>query len=119
MLVPMATYDTVGASYAIPTDQLTDLLGGGRQEPVRIPHDCVDGFGAAFRRRPHAYLDPQVRAGISMLAQTGDDALAPGLIRLADDLTAGRRHTRYAELLTLDTIDVGWRLTVADHRPRT
>ncbi|CAM5305131.1 MULTISPECIES: methyltransferase domain-containing protein [Streptomyces] len=102
-------------SRAVPTDRLIDLLGGGRQEPVRIPHDCVDGFGAAYWRRPHAYLDPQVRAGISMLAQTGDDALAPGLTRLADDLAAGRWHTRHAELLGLEAMDVGYRLIVADH----
>ncbi|MGC9538986.1 methyltransferase domain-containing protein [Streptomyces sp. UG1] len=106
-----AAYDD---TRAIPTDQLIDLLGGGRQEPVRIPHDCVDGFGAAYWRRPHAYLDPHVRAGISMLAQTGDDALAPGLTRLADDVRTGRWHTRYAELRTLETVDVGYRLLVTD-----
>ncbi|MEV0170307.1 methyltransferase domain-containing protein [Streptomyces sp. NPDC050803] len=99
---------------AIPTDRLLELLGGGRQEPVLIPHDCVDGFGAAYWRRPHAYLDPQVRAGISMLAQTGDDVLEPGLTRLAADLTAGAWHTRHADLLTLDAIDVGYRLLVTD-----
>ncbi|MFJ9613763.1 hypothetical protein [Streptomyces noursei] len=69
---------------------------------------------SAYWRRPDAHLDPRVRAGISMLAQTGEDALAPGLTRLADDLTPGRWHTRYAELLTLDTIDVGYRLPVSD-----
>ncbi|ALO94419.1 MerR family transcriptional regulator [Streptomyces hygroscopicus subsp. limoneus] len=97
---------------AVPTDRLIDLLGGGRQEPVRIPHDRVDGFGAAYWRRPHAYLDSQVRAGISMLAQTGDDALAPGLARLADDSATGRWHTRHAELLGLAAMDVGYRLIV-------
>ncbi|CAM5539803.1 hypothetical protein [Streptomyces canarius] len=50
-----------------------------------------------------------------MLAQTGDDALAPGLTRLADDLAAGRWHTRHAELLGLEAMDVGYRLIVADH----
>jgi SAM-dependent methyltransferase len=99
---------------AIPTDQLADLLGGARQEPVPVPHDCTDGFGAAYWRRPHAYLDPQVRAGISMLAQTGEDVIAPGLTQLADDLKTGRWHVRHAELLTLDTIDVGYRLLVTD-----
>ncbi|MFF8906622.1 methyltransferase domain-containing protein [Streptomyces olivaceoviridis] len=102
-------------SRAVPADRLIDLLGGGRQEPVPIPHDCVDGFGAAYWRRPHAYLDPQVHAGISLLAQTGDDALAPGLARLADDLATGRWHTRHAELLGLEAMDVGYRLIVADH----
>ncbi|MGW1028502.1 methyltransferase domain-containing protein [Streptomyces sp. NPDC002577] len=99
---------------ALPTDQLADLLGGARQEPVLVPHDCTDGFGAAYWRRPYAYLDPQVRAGISLFAQAGADVIAPGLTRLADDLTTGRWHTRYAELLTLETVDVGYRLLVTD-----
>ncbi|MFE7443234.1 class I SAM-dependent methyltransferase [Streptomyces chartreusis] len=99
---------------AVPTGRLAALLGGARQVPVDVPHDCTDGFGAAFWRRPHAYLDPQVRSGISMLAQTGEDALAPGLAALTEDLTTGRWHDRYADLLALDSIDVGYRLLVAD-----
>ncbi|WP_406177198.1 class I SAM-dependent methyltransferase [Streptomyces sp. NBC_00996] len=99
---------------AIPTDQLVDLLGGGRQAPVWVPHDCTDGFGAAYWRRPHAYLDPQVRAGISMLAQTSEDTITAGLTQLADDLRSNRWHTRHAELLALETIDVGYRLLVTD-----
>ncbi|MFE0512442.1 methyltransferase domain-containing protein [Streptomyces sp. NPDC058964] len=99
---------------AVPIDLLVDLLGGARQEPVPVPHDCTDGFGAAYWRRPHAYLDPQVRGGISMFTQAGEDRIEPGLRRLADDLAAGRWHTRHSGLLALDTIDVGYRLLVAD-----
>ncbi|MEV0182135.1 methyltransferase domain-containing protein [Streptomyces sp. NPDC050625] len=99
---------------AVPIDRLVELLGGARQEPVPVPHDCVDGFGAAYWRRPHAYLDPQVRAGISMFTQAGDDLIAPGLNRLAHDLTTGRWRARHAELLALDSVDVGYRLLVAD-----
>ncbi|MFF7736042.1 methyltransferase domain-containing protein [Streptomyces sp. NPDC007984] len=99
---------------AVPIDRLAALLGGAEQLPVLVPHDCTDGFGAAYWRRPHAYLDPKVRAGISMLAQTGEDVLAPGLAALADDLATRRWHNRYADLLALDTIDVGYRLLVAD-----
>ncbi|MFJ4771137.1 methyltransferase domain-containing protein [Streptomyces uncialis] len=99
---------------AAPTDRLADLLGGAHQEPVRIPHDCVDGFAAAYWRRPHAYLDPRVRAGISLLTQADEDTVAPGLARLANDLETGSWHAQHAELLTLDTIDVGYRLIVAD-----
>ncbi|MEV5532345.1 methyltransferase domain-containing protein [Streptomyces prunicolor] len=99
---------------AVATERLAALLGGARVEAVPVPHDCTDGFGAAYWRRPDAYLDPQVRAGISMLAQTGEDALAPGLAALADDLTSGRWHARYADLLARDTVDVGYRLLVAD-----
>ncbi|WP_210576294.1 methyltransferase domain-containing protein [Streptomyces sp. GESEQ-4] len=99
---------------AIPADRLATLLGGAHQEPVHVPHDCTDGFGAAYWRRPHAYLDPQVRAGISMLAQTGEDALAPGLAKLTDDLATGHWHDRHADLIALDTLDVGYRLLLTD-----
>jgi len=99
---------------AIPVDRLAALLGATRIEPVPIPHDCTDGFAVAYWRRPEAYLDPVVRAGISMLAQTGEEAIAPGLSRLADDLSSGRWHDRHADLLTLDQADVGYRLLVAE-----
>ena len=71
---------------AVPVDRLAALLGDARVEPVLVPHDCTDGFGAAYWRRPEAYLDPVVRAGMSMLAQPGDEVLRSGLDRLADDL---------------------------------
>ncbi|MGV9454832.1 class I SAM-dependent methyltransferase [Streptomyces sp. NPDC003635] len=103
---------------AVPTDELIDLLGGGRTEPVRVPHNCADGFAAAYWRRPDAYLDPRVRAGISLLAQTGETVLAPGLARLAEDLMTGRWHARHQDLLTLDAIDVGYRLLVTDLESR-
>jgi SAM-dependent methyltransferase len=99
---------------AIPVEHLAALLGATRIEPVPTPHDCTDGFAVAYWRRPEAYLDPVVRAGISMLAQTGEEAIAPGLSRLADDLSNGRWHDRHADLLTLDETDVGYRLLVAE-----
>lgn len=99
---------------AVSIDRLEQLLGGARVETVPIPHDCSDGFGAAYWRRPEAYLDPAVRAAISMLAQTGEDILRPGLARLADDLSTGRWHQRHADLLDRETLDVGYRLLVAD-----
>ncbi|SEN73854.1 Ubiquinone/menaquinone biosynthesis C-methylase UbiE [Actinacidiphila rubida] len=99
---------------AVPIGRLVALLGGARVEAVPVPHDCTDGFGAAFWRRPEAYLDPHVRAGISMLALTGEDVLGPGLARLADDLSTGRWHERHADLLQREALDVGYRLLVAD-----
>ena len=79
-----------------------------------VPHDCIDGFAAAYWRRPHAYLDPSVRAGISMLAQTGDDILRPGLDRLAADLESGRWHRRHRDLMRRADLDAGYRLLIAD-----
>ncbi|MGX5185857.1 class I SAM-dependent methyltransferase [Streptomyces avermitilis] len=99
---------------AVPIDRLTQLLGGARVETVPVPHDCVDGFGAAYWRRPEAYLNPELRAGMSHLALLGDEALHAGLARLSDDLTAGRWAERHADLLERDTLDVGYRLLIAD-----
>ena len=99
---------------AVPVDRLAGLLGGARIEPVPVPHDCTDGFGAAFWRRPEAYLDPVVRSGISMLAQTGDAALRPGLDRLAADVESGRWHDRHRDLLGREDFDAGYRLLVAE-----
>ncbi|MGH3413583.1 MAG: hypothetical protein ACRDPH_10945 [Marmoricola sp.] len=73
-----------------------------------MPHDCVDGFTAAYWRRPDAYLDADVRAGMSMLANTDPALLRPGLARLEDDLRTGRWHKRHADLLDLDALDIGY-----------
>jgi SAM-dependent methyltransferase len=110
-LPEVAAFD---ATRAVPVDHLARLLGGARVEPVPVPHDCVDGFGAAYWRRPAAYLDPVVRAGISMLAQPGEAVVRPGLDRLAADLAAGRWHDRHADLLAREEFDAGYRLLVAD-----
>jgi SAM-dependent methyltransferase len=99
---------------AVPVDRLAALLGGATVEAVPVPHDCTDGFGAAYWRRPEAYLDPAVRAGISMLAQPPAEALRPGLDRLAADLRSGRWHERHRDLLRQDDYDAGYRLVVAD-----
>jgi SAM-dependent methyltransferase len=76
---------------------------------VPVPHDCTDGFFGAFWRRPEAYLDPVVRAGISNLAHFGD-ALAPAFERLAADLESGEWHRRHADLLELAELDLGYRI---------
>ncbi|HWW43773.1 MAG TPA: methyltransferase domain-containing protein, partial [Acidimicrobiia bacterium] len=99
----------------IPTvEDVADLLGAARVEVVPVPPDCVDGFFSAFWRRPHAYLDPAVRASISYLAQLEPDTLAPGLERLRADLDSGAWARRHADLLAQDEFDGGYRLLVAD-----
>ncbi|MGH3329397.1 MAG: methyltransferase domain-containing protein [Streptomycetales bacterium] len=105
---------TVSDTHAVSVTWLVDLLSGARIEQVPVPHDCADGFGAAYWRRPDAYLDPGVRAGISMLAQASSPSLADGLTRLADDLDSGRWRERHHALLQLDQLDAGYRLLVSD-----
>jgi len=78
---------------------------------VPVPRDCVDGFLGAYWARPEAYLDPAVRAGISSFARPGTEA---GLARLRADLASGAWHARHGRLLAADTLDVGYRLVIAD-----
>ena len=102
------------AAMAVPVGVLTAELAGAEVRPLPIPHDCLDGFGAAFWRRPHAYLDPVVRAGMSFFAKTQSQELRAGLARLADDLATGRWHEENAGLLDLDYYDAGYCLIVGD-----
>jgi SAM-dependent methyltransferase len=87
-------------------------MGPVEIKPVMIPHDCSDGFLYAYWRRPAAYLDPLVRSGSSSFWAM-DDAES-GLQRLKDDLGSGLWEERYAELLSQDEYDAGYRLVVAN-----
>ena len=102
------------ARLAVPITKLVSLLGTVSIQTVPVPHDCVDGFGGAYWRRPHAYLDEAVRAGISMLALTPKPLLAKGLERLRAELTDGAWARRHADLLDVPQLDLGYRLLVSD-----
>lgn len=94
-----------------PLNNYSDWLGRVNISPVPIPHDCSDGFLAAYWRRPEAYLDARVRAAISSFWKLGDTA--PGLQRLKTDLESGSWRRKFGELLDLDELDCGYRLVVA------
>jgi SAM-dependent methyltransferase len=91
-----------------------DALGSVMVEPVPVPAECTDGFTAAYWRRPDAYLDGGVRANMSTFALLDERVVADGTARLARDLADGSWHRRYASLLTLRQLDVGYRLVVAE-----
>jgi hypothetical protein len=80
---------------------------------VPVPHDCVDGFFAAFWRRPEAYLDARVRAGMSNLAQLGAAPVNRAVAALRADLESGAWHERNRDLLELEELDLGYRLVVS------
>jgi len=101
-------------SWPLPPEAIVEHLGRGTVEPVPVPADCADGFFWAFWRRPEAYLDPTVRAGISGLAQLPDDLVAERMRRLEADLDSGAWHERNADLLERDEVDAGYRLIVAE-----
>jgi SAM-dependent methyltransferase len=93
-------------------DLVAEMIDADRVEVVAVPADCFDGFNWAYWRRPHAYLDPDVRACISGLAQLPGDLVASRMEQLRSDLDDGTWHARHRDLLDLDGVDGGFRLIV-------
>jgi hypothetical protein len=85
-----------------------------RIEKVAIPHDCDNGLLAAHWRRPRAYLDESVRAGMPTFQLPGAAQTLDDLKQLAEDLGTGRWRRRNRELLTLEQLDLGYRLLVTE-----
>jgi SAM-dependent methyltransferase len=96
--------------------ELLRCLGEARVLTVTVPKDCQDGFLGAFWQRPEAYLDPNVRRGISTFALLPADKVQSGLNRLADDLRSGLWDERFGNLRNQDSADLGYRLIVAESR---
>jgi SAM-dependent methyltransferase len=86
---------------------------GARIEPVLIPWDCADGFFEAYWRRPEAYLDENVRRGISVWARVGPDAEQRAVRSLRNDLVSGQWAERNRDLGGLDAAELGLRLLIA------
>ncbi len=95
-------------------DHVCRQLPGADVRPLPVPSDCTDGFFAAYWARPHAYLDPGVRAAISGLALLDQRLVTTAVARLEHDLASGRWDATYADLAGRTALDVGYRLVVAD-----
>jgi SAM-dependent methyltransferase len=102
------------ADFLVGRPSLAELAGAidARVEPVLIPWDCADGFFEAYWRRPEAYLDAQVRRGMSVWSRVGPEAEQRAVRSLGDDLASGRWAERNRELIALDTAELGLRLLV-------
>jgi SAM-dependent methyltransferase len=85
---------------------------GARIEPVLIPWDCADGFFEAYWRRPEAYLDEQVRRGVSVWTRVGPEPEQRAAGSLRDDLVSGRWAERNRDLVALAAAELGLRLLV-------
>jgi SAM-dependent methyltransferase len=94
-------------------DDIAERIGA--QTSITLPTytDLQDGVLGAHWSRPEAYLDPVVRANNSGLALADPEPLALGIARLEADLASGAWHERHADLLALESIDMGYRLLVA------
>ena len=102
------------AKVEVPIPWLCEQFHTSDVQVVPVPHDCLDGFLGAFWRRPEAYLDPVVRAGISTLSRMDQAVLKAGMELLVEDLRSGAWRDRYGELLALEELDLGYRLVVAE-----
>ena len=100
---------------AFPIQQFSNVLNVVQTIPILVPHDCTDGFQGAFWRRPEQYLRPEIRAAISTLAQLPRDLVERAVAQLDADLSSGRWHQEYAALLHEESIDLGYRLIVAEN----
>jgi SAM-dependent methyltransferase len=98
-------------SSAALTAMLERMIGPVHTAPVPIPHDCTDGLLCAYWRRPESYLSAEVRSAISSFARIDAEA---GLTTLRTDLSSGRWAERNRHLLTLDTLDLGYRIVCCE-----
>jgi len=93
--------------------ELARCLGRIEARPLRIPHDCQDGFLGAFWRRPEVYLDPNVRRAMSGFAQLPPEVVNVGLARLAADLRSGQWDAQFGWVRDQISLDLGYRLIIA------
>jgi hypothetical protein len=102
------------ADFSVGRPSLTEQARaiGARVEPVLIPWDCADGLFEAYWRRPEAYLDEQVRRGVSVWARVGPEAEQRAVRSLRDDLLSGRWAERNRDIVALDAAELGLRLLV-------
>ena len=95
-------------------DEIADALGGDVEIiTLEVPWDCVDGVLPAHWRRPVAYLDPQVRACSSGLAQANQRVVERAVKELTKDLDSGVWEERNKDLVELNSFDAGFRLVVS------
>lgn len=85
-----------------------DIDAAGFESPRRVtwqvPEEPVDRFLNSGRYRPHLYLDPDVRSGISTFARlTSAQELERGLAALSADIESGR----WAEVAARYANDLG------------
>lgn len=95
-------------------EEIGDVLGDLSIQPLPIPGDCADGFLGAYWRRPKSYLDPEVRSCISSFSCI--TKVMPRLEELRKDLANGAWVHKNRQLLTAHTLDIGYRLIVAEIR---
>ena len=96
----------------LPLDRARAVFENLRDVPIPVPHDCTDGFLAAYWRRPEIYLDAGARGAISFFAKLDD--VGPRIARLRADLEDGTWARRHGHILRETAMDFGYRLVIAE-----
>lgn len=92
--------------------ELEQSFKGIRFYSLPIPAECIDGFTAAYWSRPEAYLDSLVRKGMSTFSKI--QGLEVGVQKLKHDIDSGLWQSKYGELKSKDSLDVGYVVGVWD-----
>ncbi|NOX52787.1 MAG: class I SAM-dependent methyltransferase [Gammaproteobacteria bacterium] len=95
-------------------DELSEHFDEVGMRPLPIPSDCIDGFLAAFWKKPEAYLSHDVRQSISPFSKINN--LADGLQKLKEDLASGVWARNNSSILDSITLDVGYKVVWAQVR---
>jgi SAM-dependent methyltransferase len=95
-----------------PIDEVASWFGA-EVDVVPIPRDCTDGFAGAFWARPECYLEPDNRAGMSVMRTLDPAAVERAVEHLRADLASGAWDARHGHLRALPEFDVGYRLLVS------
>jgi SAM-dependent methyltransferase len=103
------------AEFSVGRPSLTEQARaiGARVEPALIPWDWAHGLFEAYWRRPEAYLDDQVRHGMSVWNRVGPDTERRAVRSLRDDLVSGPWAGRNRDLIDLEAAELGLRLLIA------
>lgn len=87
-------------------DELAEHFNIIEVEPMLIPEDCVDGFLAAYWKRPSAYLNARVRSSISTFGKLKN--VEKGLNQLEQDLINGNWSEKNQDILDQPALDAGY-----------
>jgi SAM-dependent methyltransferase len=92
--------------------EFSDSFENVQVSVLNIPANCVDGFLAAYWKRPEAYLDERVRESLSTFSKIKNPC--EGLTKLQNDIHSGEWQSRNSKLSNTDFIDAGYRLITID-----
>ena len=84
--------------------------------PLMVPANCTDGFAGCYWNRPHRYLEPQVQAGMSVLARLSTEERRNCTTALAAEIESGAWDAKHGHLRDLDELDIGYRLVICQTR---